>query len=233
MKKTLLIPVLLLALTALTCAPSSPSPSLRQPPAAPPARQPANVASWLHADWLEREGRDKLEKPEVVIEAMHLKDGDVVADLGCGTGFFTRRIARAVAPSGKVYAEDIQPQMLDLLKKYVAEEGITNVIPVLGTETDPKLPRGRMDWILLVDVYHEFQEPAPMLAKIREALKPGGRIALVEYRAEDPSVAPDIPPPHRMSIEQILREWEPAGFEMVERIETLPSQHLLVFTARR
>jgi len=123
--------------------------------------------------------------------------------------------------------------MLDLLKKYVAEEGITNVIPVLGTETDPKLPRGQMDWILLVDVYHEFQEPAPMLARMREALKPGGRIALVEYRAEDPSVAPDVPPPHRMSIEQILREWEPAGFEMVERIETLPSQHLLVFTARR
>lgn len=233
MKKTLLTPVLLLALTALTCAPSSPSPSLRQSPAAQPARQPANIASWQHADWLEREGRDKLEKPEVVIAAMHLKDGDVVADLGCGTGFFTRRIAKAVAPSGKVYAEDIQPQMLDLLKKYVAEEGITNVIPVLGTETDPKLPRGRMDWILLVDVYHEFQEPAPMLAKIREALKPGGRIALVEYRAEDPSVAPDVPPPHRMSIQQILREWEPAGFEMVERIETLPSQHLLVFTARR
>jgi ubiquinone/menaquinone biosynthesis C-methylase UbiE len=232
MKKIFLSPFLLAL--ALACAPSSPPPSsLQQPQPTPPARKPAGVASWLHADWLEREGRIELEKPEVVIEAMHLKDGDVVADLGCGTGFFTRRIAKVVAPSGKVYAEDIQPEMLDLLKKYVAGEGITNVVPVLGTETDPKLPRGQMDWILLVDVYHEFQEPAPMLAKIREALKPGGHIALVEYRAEDPTVAPDVPPPHRMSVDQILREWRPAGFEMVERIETLPSQHLLVFTAGR
>jgi predicted methyltransferase len=102
---------------------------------------------------------------------------------------------------------------------------------VLGTDTDPKLPKGQMDWILLVDVYHEFQEPAPMLAKIREALKPDGRVALVEYRAEDDS-ASHISPPHRMSVDQILREWQPAGFQLVERIETLPSQHLLIFKAR-
>jgi predicted methyltransferase len=131
-----------------------------------------------------------------------------------------------------VYAEDIQPGMLDLLQKYSAADGASNIVTVLGTETDPKLPKGQMDWILLVDVYHEFQEPAPMLAKIREALKPGGRIALVEYRAEDNS-AKHISPAHRMSVEQVLKEWNPAGFELIRRIETLPSQHLFLFTNRR
>ena len=187
-----------------------------------------------HAQWLEREGREESEKPDEVIAAMHLKNSDVVAEIGCGTGFFSRRLAKAVGPQGTVYAEDIQAGMLDLLKQYAAQDGDANdgnIVTVLGSETDPKLPRGKMDWILLVDVYHEFQEPAPMLAKIREALKPGGRVALVEYRAEDHS-ADHISPPHRMSVEQVLKEWTPAGFDLVQRIETLPSQHLLVLTAR-
>lgn len=183
-----------------------------------------------HAAWLEREGRNELERPDEVIAAMHLHDGSVVAEIGCGTGFFSRRLAKAVGPRGKVYAEDIQPEMLDLLQKYAAGEGAPNIITVLGTETDPKLPKGQMDWILLVDVYHELQEPAPMLARIREALKPGGQVALVEYRAEDDS-AKHISPAHRMSVEQVLREWRPAGFELAQRIETLPSQHLFLFTA--
>jgi len=217
---------------ALACAPSSPPPSLQQTPAAQPSRQPAQVFGHEHAGWLEREGRAESERPDEVIAAMKLRDGEVVAEIGAGTGFFSRRLAKAVGPHGKVYAEDIQPEMLDLLQKYAAEDGDANIVTVLGTETDPKLPAGQMDWILLVDVYHEFQEPAPMLAKIRKALKPGGRVALVEYRAEDDS-ARHISPPHRMSVDQILQEWRPAGFELVERIETLPSQHLLVFTAGR
>jgi ubiquinone/menaquinone biosynthesis C-methylase UbiE len=231
MKKTLPTPALLLALFAFACAPNAPAPSLRQV-AAKPVRQPAQVFGHEHAQWLEREGRQELERPDEVIAAMHLRDGDVVAEIGCGTGFFSRRLAKAVGPHGKVYAEDIQPEMLELLQKYAAADGDTNIVTVLGTATDPKLPKGQMDWILLVDVYHELQEPVPMLAKIREALKPNGRVALVEYRAEDDS-AQNISPAHRMSVEQVLAEWLPAGFELEKRIETLPSQHLFLFTTRR
>jgi len=203
-------------------------------------RQPAPVFGAEHAQWLEREGREESEKPDEVIAAMKLRDGQVVAEIGCGTGFFSRRLAKAVGPHGKVYAEDIQAEMLDLLKKYEAKDGdagaagvagVARTVTVLGTETDPKLPKGTMDWILLVDVYHEFQNPKPMLAKIREALKPDGRVALVEYRAED-HTADHISPPHRMSVDQVLKEWTPAGFELVQRIETLPAQHLLVFKPR-
>jgi len=200
-------------------------------PAAQAPRQPAPVFGAEHAQWLEREGREESEKPDEVVAAMKLRDGQVVAEIGCGTGFFSRRLAKAVGPHGKVYAEDIQSGMLDLLKKYAVKDGDANIITVLGAETDPKLPKGMMDWILLVDVYHEFQEPKPMLAKIREALKPDGRVALVEYRAED-HTADHISPPHRMSVDQVLKEWQPAGFELVQRVETLPAQHLLVFKAR-
>jgi ubiquinone/menaquinone biosynthesis C-methylase UbiE len=184
------------------------------------------------AAWLEREGRDKEERPEVVLEAMELKEGMTVAEIGTGTGYFARRIAKAVGPTGKVLAVDIQPEMLELLKKYAAEEGITNIVPVLGTETDPKLPKGGVDRILMVDVYHEFQKPDEMLAHIRESLAPGGRVVLVEYRAEDES-ASHIHKDHRMSTEQVLAEWNPAGFELLNQVETLPSQHLFLFTNRR
>ena len=228
MRKTLLTPLLLVA---LACTPS-PAPSPQQPSTAQSLRRPAPVFGHEHAEWLEREGRAESERPEVVIAAMRLRGGEVVAEIGCGTGFFSRRLAKAVGPQGTVYAEDIQPEMLDMLRERAAQDGDANIVPVLGTTTDPKLPAGRMDWILLVDVYHEFQEPAPMLAKIRAALKPGGRVALVEYRAEDDS-ARHISPAHRMSVDQVLREWAPAGFALVERVETLPSQHLFVLTARR
>lgn len=242
MKKILLTPVLLFTFLALACAPASPPPPpslapqpasqpVSQPETAPSQRRPAQVFGHEHAEWLEREGREETERPDEVIAAMALRDGDVVAEIGCGTGFFSRRLAKAVGPHGKVYAEDIQPEMLDLLQKYAAQDGDANIVTVLGTETDPQLPAGQMDWILLVDVYHEFQEPAPMLDRIRAALKPGGRVALVEYRAEDDS-ARHISPPHRMSVDQILKEWRPAGFELVQRIETLPSQHLLILRAR-
>lgn len=210
----------------------SPSPAAQPATEAPP-RQPAQPLSYQGgADWLEREGREDTERPEIVLRAMKLEDGDVVADLGAGTGFYTRRLARAVGPSGKVWANDIQPEMLDRLKELAAKEGIANVVTVLGTETDPKLPAGTFDWILLVDVYHEFQQPEPMLAKIRAALKPDGRVALVEYRAEGDSAA-HIHELHKMSVEQVLAEWLPAGFRHVETIEELPTQHLFVFAAKR
>ena len=219
-----------LLLLSLGC---SPSPAARpSPTSTPPPRQPAQPLSYEGgADWLEREGRAELEKPEIVLKAMQLKDGDVVADLGAGTGFYTRRLARAVAPSGKVWANDIQPAMLDRLKELTAKEGIGNIVTIVGTETDPKLPKGTFDGILLVDVYHEFQQPEPMLAKIREALKPGGKVALVEYRAEGDTAA-HIHELHKMSVEQVLAEWVPAGFVHVETVEELPTQHLFVFAVK-
>ena len=205
-----------LLLLSLAC---SPSPAAQQGTRteAPP-RQPAQVLSYEGgADWLEREGREDTEKPEIVMRAMNLKDGDVVADLGAGTGWYTRRLAKAVAPTGKVWANDIQPEMLDLLKTYAAKEGIANVIPVLGTETDPKLPARRIDRILLVDVYHELQKPEPMLARIRQCLAPGGTVTLVEYRLEGETAA-HINIRHRMSVEQVLAEWNGAGFELAQQI---------------
>jgi ubiquinone/menaquinone biosynthesis C-methylase UbiE len=191
-------------------------------------RRPAPVMGFAGADWLEREGREAEQRPEEVIRTMGLRDGAVVADLGCGTGYFARRMARAVAPSGRVYGVDIQPEMLERMKVLLAKEGVKNVVPVLGKGDDPGLPEASLDWILLVDVYHELQQPKPMLAKMREALKADGRIALVEYRLEGDSAA-HVRTEHRMSVEQVLAEWLPAGFRLVERYEFLPTQHLFVF----
>ncbi len=191
-------------------------------------RRPASVMTYHGASWLERADREREQKPAEVLRVMGLKDGDVVADVGCGTGYFARRMARAVAPRGRVYAVDIQKEMLDLLKEYVEKEGIQNVVPVLGDGDDPKLPAGNLDWIILVDVYHEFQQPKPMLAKMREALKPEGRVALIEYRAEGDSAA-HIKADHRMTVEQVLGEWLPAGYRLVARHEFLPTQHFFVF----
>jgi ubiquinone/menaquinone biosynthesis C-methylase UbiE len=187
--------------------------------------------SFRGADWLEREGREQEQRPDEVIKTMSLRDGDVVADLGCGTGYFARRMARAVAPKGRVYAVDIQPEMLEIMKGLLEKEGTTNVVPVLGTADDPKLPKGGLDWILLVDVYHEFQEPKAMLAMMRQSLKPTGRVAVLEYRLEGDS-AKHIRAEHRMSPAQVLAEWQPAGFRLVTRHEFLPTQHFFVFAAR-
>lgn len=219
-----------LAVLGIACGSPLPAGERDAPPVA--ARKPANVMPHTGAAWLEREGRDEQEKPEVVLAAMGLREGMTIAEIGSGTGYFARRLARAVGPSGKVYAVDIQPEMLELLKEKAKEEGITNIVPVLGTETDPRLPKGKIDRILLVDVYHEFQRPEPMLARIRESLAPGGTVTLVEYRAEG-DTASHIKADHRMSADQVLAEWQPAGFALVDRIETLPSQHLFVFGAGR
>jgi predicted methyltransferase len=192
------------------------------------ARRPAAVMGWTGADWLERAGRDEEQRPDEIVRTMGLRDGDRVADLGAGTGYFSRRLAKAVAPSGLVYAVDVQPEMIDLLKRNVEKAGLTNVLPVLGTSDDPRLPRDSLDWILLVDVYHGLQQPKAMLTRMREALKPTGRIALVEYRLEG-TTAVHIREEHRMSPKQVLAEWEPAGFRLVRRHEFLPTQHFFVF----
>jgi ubiquinone/menaquinone biosynthesis C-methylase UbiE len=213
---------LLAALALLACyAPPSPS--------APEQRKPAQVIAPSGAAWLERDSRAQQEKPEIVIEAMKLRSGNVVAEVGAGTGFYARRVARAVAPDGVVYANDIQPELLAVLEQKAAEEKLTNIIPVLGAEADPKLPEGKFDWILLVDVYHELQKPEPMLAAFRRALKPSGRVALVEYR----ETTSHISPAHRMTKDQVLGEWVPAGFRLIEIIETMPMQRLYIFEAGR
>jgi predicted methyltransferase len=217
-----------LVFLGIACGSPLPAGEKDVPAAAP--RKPANVMPHTGAAWLEREGRDEQERPEVVLAAMGLREGMTIAEIGTGTGYFARRLAKAVGPSGKVYAVDIQPEMLELLKEYAKKEGITNIVPVLGTETDPRLPKGEIDRILLVDVYHEFQQPEPMLARMRESLAPGGTVTLVEYRAEG-DTASHIKADHRMSADQVLAEWQPAGFLLVDQIETLPSQHLFVFGA--
>ena len=196
-----------------------------------PERKPSNVMSYHGAAWLERPERLEEEQPYKVIEAMNLEPGDIVADVGCGTGYFARKIAKEVGPEGKVYGVDIQPEFLKMLEDLCEEEGINNVIPVLGDEDDPKLPKGKIDWIIMADVYHEFQQPEPMLARMLESLAPDGKIALLEYRLEDDS-ADHIKIDHRMSVKQVLAEWNPAGFELIDLLEFLPHQHFFIFHKR-
>jgi len=178
------------------------------------------------ADWLERGERESEEHPNQALDALHLQPGMVVADVGAGTGFMSLKMARRVGPSGKVYAEDIQPEMLRLLRQNASKAKVANVETVLGTQTDPKLPAGQLDLILLVDVYHEFSQPQQMLRKMREALKPDGRLVLLEYRKEDPSVP--IKPEHKMSVQEVKTELEAEGFRMDQVLEILPRQHILI-----
>ena len=191
-------------------------------------RVPAEFMSYLGADWLERPERVEQEQPERVLDAMGLRPGDTVADVGCGSGYYARRMAQRVQPGGTVYCEDIQPEMLDIMRQRAADEGVTGIEAVLGTPTDPKLPAGAVDWIIIADVYHEMSEPEPMLAGIRRALSPRGRVALLEYRAED-GTGDQIKADHTMSVRQVLLEWQAAGFELVALHDFLPSQHLFFF----
>ena len=184
--------------------------------------------SYRGALWLEREDRYYEERPDLVLQAMALEPGDVVADIGTGSGYYARQIAPLVAPGGRVLAVDIQPQMLKFLSQLVEEEGVTRVEPILSEPDDPKLPAGEVDWILLADVYHEIAAPERVLSKMREALAPDGRVALLEYRVED-GTGDRVKADHTMSVRQVLSEWKPAGFDLVALNESLPMQHLFVF----
>lgn len=197
----------------------------------PPEREPAPVMSYHGAAWLERPERDDEEKPWEVIEAIGLENGDVVADIGCGSGYFTRKFAETVAPDGKVYAVDIQPEFVEMVKENAAELELTNVEVILGDADDPKLPAKSIDWMFMSDVYHEFQEPEAMLARMREALKDDGKVCLLEYRLLGDTAA-HIKRDHRMSVRQVLAEWNPAGFELIDLQEWLPHQHMFVFQKR-
>ncbi len=179
------------------------------------------------ADWLERSERQSEERPEEAIEAMGVRPGMVVADVGAGVGYFTTRLAKKVGPTGKVYANDIQPEMLARLQDRLDTENVTNVETVLGTQSDPKLPAGKLDLILMVDVYHELSQPQRMLQQMRKALKADGRLVLIEYRKEDPTIP--IRPEHKMSAAEVKAEVEAEGYRLVEVLRTLPRQSIFIF----
>jgi SAM-dependent methyltransferase len=190
-------------------------------------REIARVMGHQAADWLERPERDEEEHTAKLVEHLTVRPGDVIADVGAGTGYFSSRLARKTGPKGVVLAVEIQPEMLDLLTNKMAEAGLTNVKPVLGTITDPKLPANTIDLALMVDVYHEFDHPWEMMQAITRALKPGGRVVFVEFRGEDPAVP--IKPLHKLTEAQVKREMAGLPLAWVETIGVLPRQHIIVF----
>jgi ubiquinone/menaquinone biosynthesis C-methylase UbiE len=190
-------------------------------------REIAHVMGHQGADWLERPEREQEERPSLMLEALKLKPGDVVADIGAGTGYLSWRMAQKVGDKGIVYAVEIQQEMLDLIAENMKAHHTTNVKGSLGTVTDPKLPPHSVDLVIMVDVYHEFSDPYEMMENICKALKPGGRVAFVEYRLEDPKVP--IKLLHKMSLAQVRKEMAVQPLEFVETIETLPRQHIIIF----
>jgi ubiquinone/menaquinone biosynthesis C-methylase UbiE len=180
------------------------------------------------ADWLDRREREREEDPDLAMRLMRVERGSTVADVGAGSGYYTVRLARAVGSGGKVYAVDIQQGMLDLLQRAVTRARLSNVVPVLGTTDDPRLPPQALDLVLMVDVYHELSAPQVTLARLKEALKPGGRLVLLEFRGEDPDLP--IRPEHKMTKAQVKLEIEHEGFRQQRVYDDLPWQHLIVFT---
>jgi ubiquinone/menaquinone biosynthesis C-methylase UbiE len=190
-------------------------------------REIARVMGHQGADWLDRPEREEEEKPSILVEALQLKPGDVVADIGAGTGYLSFRMAERVGPKGKVYATDIQQEMLDILGRRAKERKITNVEPVLGTIKDTGLKPESVDLIILVDVYHEFDHPYEMAASMARSLKPGGRLVFVEYRLEDPTVP--IKTIHKMSEKQVIKEMTPHPLRWLKTSNALPRQHIIFF----
>ena len=178
------------------------------------------------AGWLERPEREDEEAPTKAIDALQLKPGMVVADIGAGSGYYTSRMARRVGPSGRVYATDIQQGMIDLLDRRIRSEGLANVTTVLGGMDDPKLQAASIDLAIMVDVYHELQQPQIFLQRLKPAFKPGGRLVLLEFRKEDPKVP--ILEVHKMSVAEVKQELEAEGFVLDRVIDVLPWQHIIV-----
>ena len=189
-------------------------------------REIAHVMGHPAIGWLERDEREREEAPSRALEAIELRPSDVIADIGAGSGYYAFRLAEKV-PKGKVIGVDIQQEMLDFLAKRSAELNITNVQGHLGAIDDIKLPENSRDAALMVDSYHEFSHPSEMLRSLHKALKPDGRIILLEFRAEDPLVP--IKPLHKMTEEQARKEFAVAGFSLASNKRQLPWQHLMVF----
>lgn len=182
---------------------------------------------YLGAPWLVRESRQREEEPAKLLAALGVEPGQTVCDLGCGNGFYSLPLAELVAPRGRVLAVDIQPEMLRMLADRAEARSVPNVKTIKGAVDDPRLPPDAVDLVLLVDVYHEFSHPPEMLAAVRRSLRPEGRVALVEFRAEDPAVP--IKPLHKMTQAQCLKEFSANGFKLVGQYDALPWQHVLFF----
>ena len=191
-------------------------------------RRIAPVMGWQGAEWLERGEREQEEAPDEAIRLLQIPNGAAVADIGAGSGYITMLLAAAVGPAGRVFANDLQPQMLEILRRRLASQNVGNVTLVQGSVEDPNLPPASIDLALMVDVYHELSRPQAMLQKLRAALKPGGRLVLLEYRKEDPSIP--IKFEHKMSIQEAKAELEAEGFRLAKVDESLPRQHILIFT---
>ena len=190
-------------------------------------REISHVMGHQGADWLDRPEREREEKPSLTVDALKLKPGHVAADIGAGTGVFTFLLSEKVGAEGRVLAVDIQPEMLQILGQRIKERGVSNVEMILGEETDPKLPAGSLDLVIMVDVYHEFAYPWEMVQAICRGLRPGGRVAFVEYRLEDPSVP--IKRLHKMTERQVKLEMTPQPLRWIETVDVLPRQHIIVF----
>ena len=193
-------------------------------------RRFAPVMGYQGAPWLERSEREEEEAPDVALNVLNIPKGASVADIGAGSGYITVRLAARVGPSGRVFANDVQPQMLNILARRLNNARITNVTLIEGTLDDPRLPPASVDLALMVDVYHELSQPQAILRHLRDALKPGGRLVLVEYRKEDPTVP--IKPEHKMSVADAKMEVEAEGFTLSKVDEALPRQHILIFVAK-
>ena len=206
-----------------------------QKPAAPTeymGRPIAPTMSYECGPWLMRINREKEERCSALLAALEVKSGQTLCDFGCGNGFYTFRLAELVGAKGKVYAVDLQPEMLDLLKVEAKRHANADVVaPILCTETDPKLPDGSIDLALLVDVYHELSWPAEVLTALKKALKPEGQLAIVEFRLEDPEVP--IKLAHKMTKVQLVKELVANGYEVARTFDELPWQHVVFFRVKR
>jgi ubiquinone/menaquinone biosynthesis C-methylase UbiE len=190
-------------------------------------RRIADVMSWQGAEWLFRETRAQEEQPAAMLDALKISPGSTVADVGAGAGYHTIPLARRVGPDGIVLATDVQPEMIQMLKQRAQAEGVSNIKPLLCSQRDTKLPDGKVDLVLMVDVYHECSDPETTLLGLHKALRPGGRLVLVEFRGEDPEIP--IKPEHKMTLKQVRREVEPQGFTFKTSLEFLPWQHVIIF----
>lgn len=190
-------------------------------------REIAQTMHYMGAPWLTREEREAEEKCSLMLANCKIRPGMTVCDMGCGNGFYTFRLAEMVGPKGLVYAVDIQPEMLVLLRQEMERRGVENIVPVLGSVHNPRLPADEIDAILLADVYHEFSHPEQMLAAMRSSLRPDGFAILLEFRAEDPRVP--IKPLHKMSKRQVMAEWPPNGFKLLDEFDGLTWQHMMFF----
>ena len=193
-------------------------------------REISAVMGWQGASWLERQEREREERTDLLLAALMLKPGNVVADIGAGTGYLSRRMAPLVMPGGKVFAVDVQPEMINLLQAGVKRSGLTQIEAKLSAVDDVKLTASSVDLAVMVDVYHELAYPYEVMTSLLKALKPGGRLVFVEYKAEDPRVP--IKQLHKMSEAQIKREAAVFALDWERTVSSLPWQHVVVFRKR-